>query len=91
MENQPTPGPWEYKKFNLQEKYAVGPDVSKRTADAYGLANARLIAAAPDLLEALKELVSIVAIHQNATENRFAWAEMQLAGEAIAKATGSQP
>lgn len=51
-------------------------------------ANARLIAAAPELLEALRELISIVHIHQTATENRFAWAEMPLAAEAIAKATG---
>jgi hypothetical protein len=50
-------------------------------------ANARLIAHSPDLLMALKELVSIVNIHQRATNNNFAWAELEYAEEVIAKAT----
>lgn len=48
----------------------------------------RLIAAAPDLLAALKEMVSIVQIHQRATGNNFAWAELPCAIEAIAEAEG---
>lgn len=51
-------------------------------------ANARLIAAAPDMLEALEQLLSIVAIHQRATKNNFAWAEVEFAREVIAKAKG---
>ena len=31
------------------------------------------------LEEALRELVSIVEIHQNATQKNFAWAELELA------------
>ena len=48
-------------------------------------ANAKLIAAAPELLEALKQMVSIVVIHSNATGNNFAWAELDEARAAIAK------
>ena len=36
------------------------------------------------LREALRELMSIVSIHQNATRNNFAWAEMDFAREALA-------
>lgn len=50
--------------------------------------HAMLIAAAPDMLDALIELGIIVKIHSEATKNNFAWAEMQCAREAIAKATG---
>jgi hypothetical protein len=52
--------------------------------------NARLIAAAPELLEALKELLGIVRIHSEATNNNFAWAEVEYAEEVIAKATGGK-
>ena len=36
------------------------------------------------LREALRELMSIVSIHQKATRNNFAWAEMDFAREALA-------
>lgn len=36
------------------------------------------------LREALRELMSIVSIHQKATGNNFAWAEMDFAREALA-------
>lgn len=51
-------------------------------------ANAKLIAAAPNLLEALEELMSIVNIHSKGTNNNFAWAEMDFAQKAINKAKG---
>ncbi len=38
-----------------------------------------------ELLEALKQMVSIVVIHSNATGNNFAWAELDEARAAIAK------
>ena len=41
-----------------------------------------------ELLAALKQMVSIVAIHSRATKNNFAWAEMDEANAAIAKAGG---
>lgn len=42
----------------------------------------KLIAA---LKEALSELVSIVEIHQRATNNNFAWAEVSCAKEVLAQ------
>ena len=45
------------------------------------------------LREALRELMSIVSIHQKATGNNFAWAEMDFAREALAttEPTSKQP
>jgi len=42
------------------------------------------------LREALSELMSIVSIHQKATGNNFAWAEMDFAREALALPTAAQ-
>ena len=55
-------------------------------------ANARLIAAAPDLLEALQELCEIVedAIEQKSAKDLDSFT-LQPARAAIAKATGEQP
>jgi len=36
-----------------------------------------------ELEEALRELVCIVEIHQNATKNNFAWAELNCAKEVL--------
>lgn len=89
-----TPGPWETLKFSqheLQTDFAmvkVGKRVHMIGYSDEDKANAHLIAAAPDLLEALKQMVSIVAIHSRATKNNFAWAEMDEARAAIAKAGG---
>lgn len=41
------------------------------------------------LREALCELMSIVSIHQTATRNNFAWAEMAFAREALALPTAA--
>jgi len=42
-----------------------------------------------NLREALRELMSIVSIHQKATRNNFAWAEMDFAREALALPTAA--
>lgn len=42
------------------------------------------------LREALRELMIIVSIHQSATRNNFAWAEMAFAREALALPTAEQ-
>lgn len=40
------------------------------------------------LVVALKELAMIVEIHSGATNNKFAWAEMEQAEEALVRAKG---
>lgn len=51
--------------------------------------DAVLIAAAPELLEALEELVCIVQIHSEATLTNFAWAELSQALALIEKIKGN--
>lgn len=65
--------------------------VHGRSADV-ALANARLIAAAPELLAALREAAELIGVVARSTSNRresSRWADMhRRAFEAIAKATG---
>lgn len=59
METKHTPGPWA--KFGSVIRSLAGSDrkvADVRIIDAEGQANAKLIAAAPDLLEALEDLLS---------------------------------
>ena len=93
-----TPGPWavvgnrtKYVEARLisgliQEVAACGPTAADKGYGPQQEANARLIAAAPDLLEALIELADCGA---------EAWGEdrpcVKWARAAIAKATGEQP
>ena len=90
-----TPGPW------VQDKYGNINDKSGGTIRVEGLAlssgseakaNARLIAAAPDLLEALKEYIaagenSVTATDDVAAMIRFGEAD-KAARAVIKKATG---
>jgi hypothetical protein len=82
-----TPGPWAYRKAfdTSQTFYIEGPDGSwlcKSTISATE-ANARLIAAAPELLEALKDAMATFAnVQFPHGEYRF----MGMARAAIAKA-----
>ena len=106
--NKHTPGPW---KAHFEEAYFVtGPDLGRvammmNLKGAHGMggrrsghesaANARLIAAAPELLEALQELHTIVsrAIHDGDWIVDGACdpdACMMRAEDLIAKATGEQ-
>ena len=92
-----TPGPW---KAHFEEAYFVtGPDLGRvammmNLKGAHGMggrrsgdesaANARLIAAAPDLLQSLKEVVDWLELgdHESVMHTK--------ARLAIAKATGEQ-
>lgn len=64
-----TPGPWELGSghggrgliFPVGLQYPVASTTGFYLADGQGLSNARLIAAAPELLEALGELTKFVA------------------------------
>lgn len=53
-----TPGPWNVRSKQIQ---SVGTD-EKMTAMCYGVANANLIAAAPELLEALQLIIKDLRI-----------------------------
>jgi hypothetical protein len=85
-----TPGPWRIQATSSPGTYLVvaGDDtMDKANGDSFSLqfkeANARLIAAAPDMLAVLKELVEL----SNGWDDHWScWAD---ADAAIAKATGA--
>lgn len=93
-----TPGPWEVS--NLLRSYGsvyVRADRNfVRVYDEWGseemqLANARLIASAPELLEALEGLLCWCQGYEADKLNPHAFSHMESARAAIAKATGEQP
>ena len=79
-----TPGPWEADAagFIVAPCGIVGYGSSMRS-DEESVANERLMAAAPEMLEALMAFVDIPDV-----QNEREWPETKLAREAIAKATG---
>lgn len=88
-----TPGPWRVKRWSAYESGVVAP-VNGQDSDVCGYAlhaNAHLIAAAPDLFEALEIALPALAFLQEregsslADQLRFAKARA-----AIAKALGEQ-
>lgn len=87
--NKHTPGPWSFYddsndgKTNRIEIVAIGKTVARiyHSVPAQDLPNARLIAAAPDLLEALEFVIRGVP---------DTWEGVQQARAAIAKATGGE-
>ena len=93
-----TPGPWEYfPKLSGSENhrgFRIGVNKGWLIADAMpidmdgkeGEANARLISAAPDLLEALKDCLRVVEF----LASDSCPTTIQNAKAAIAKATGEQ-
>lgn len=89
--NKHTPGPWTVNAYNEIESGAVricSVDIEETNAGlngGEGQANARLIAAAPDLLEALKYCAAVCAgevMNKNGLINA-----LEKARAAIAKAT----
>ena len=94
--SKPTPGPWKRKI-----KSVLIPIAPYEWAEAYGgsIANARLIAAAPDLLEALKRMASIIDkmgdmpdgfIHPSPWQTLKCEEALTQAHAAIAKAEGEK-
>lgn len=97
-----TPGPWRIRKFNgcaPDSLYDVETDkaneyhgeivVSVHKVGAHSQANARLIAAAPELLAALQSLFALAVMPSNFTEqNRQDM--LTTARAAIAKAKGER-
>ncbi len=93
MKTQHTPGPWKVSGKNPPMIYArAGLDIVAQCDSAGEMtrdqeaANARLIAAAPDLLAALLALLSDKYLADPINADRMAGAKA-----AIAKAAGSQP
>ena len=98
MNTQHTPGPWNYSgPCEITGRYSIfhnGPlaycaDTTAKPGD--GEANARLIAAAPDLLAVLQEAVKVLdyaAFALDAPEASHFRATIADARAAIAKATG---
>ena len=99
-----TPGPWvvvgsrtKYVEARLvgslmQEVAACGPTLADEGYGQQQEANARLIAAAPDLLEALQDIAEYWNQDQNEAAMADAcWHAIHTARAAIAKATGEQP
>lgn len=86
-----TPGPW-FSQYDDNGFYEIGSEaVSRRVAFTYSEydtdeANARLIAAAPDLLEALQRLLDATTPLFFITQNDHT--AFHQASAAIAKATG---
>lgn len=92
-----TPGPWRYGLAQNYQGFFVAPGNATLTLaavhnyPAHTEANAKLIAAAPDLLEALKKISNWLACSQIASPEDMAqsFGDMEdLADSAIAKATG---
>ena len=93
-----TPGPWvvvgnltKYVEARLpsgliQEVAACGPTAADEGYGQQQVANARLIAAAPELLAALKNMVGLVELVLP-----FDGPQQRKARAAIAKATGERP
>ena len=101
MQTKHTPGPWHIgvRTFHAGrdvygpkgEPVAVADDAITATPEAE--ANARLIAAAPDLLAALEALTACASMSGPAGTTAYLISNerMQAARAAIAKATGVQP
>lgn len=91
MKAQHTPGPWmpswrDYGGVIDKDGYVVAQAATFRNKEVIE-ANARLIAAAPDLLEALQDCVSVMSIELKGLA--VIQPELRNAMAAIAKATGS--
>ena len=82
-----TPGPWKiyYRRGRIQS--IVGNDTYASLLSPLTEPNARLIAAAPDLLEALKETMFIVSRKSTEKERELVFKKSM---EAIAKADGEK-
>lgn len=83
MTTQHTTGPWEVCDYELGLKAISTPNITHYLATEIDAADARLIAAAPDLLAALERIAAGDPMHTSF--NALAISE---ARAAIAKATG---
>jgi len=89
-----TPGPWDYNGYG---RVTTADDEARFVADAYEEDDARIIAAAPDLLEALKPFAECCnSIDPEISDSKdisywtFQAGDFRRARAAIAKALGEQ-
>lgn len=90
-----TPGPWDYFVGNANgrgliriEGEGTGEHIASMPRGAVSESNARLIAAAPDLLAALEDLVGYAAAEIGIPPNEAVGGAFKQARAAIAKARG---
>lgn len=83
-ETKATPGPWEVATSRDVWSAVIAPGVATICMEIENDADARLIAAAPDLLAALKWYVE----HDDTDESEYYMAGQNAARAAIAKAEG---
>lgn len=87
MTQKHTQGPWITDKATIRTQAAPGWLIATIENAIARDANARLIAAAPEILGALEQLVSLFPCFPASSDERKA---LELAQEAIAKATGQE-
>lgn len=107
-ESKHTPGPWTHSNLVVRADRSQKHPMGRQIADCYrelpaghfdegeNAANARLIAAAPDLLEALVGLAQVIEAHVPPGAPAYAGPKFELVGcwhkyaaETIAKAQGA--
>ena len=78
-----TPGPWavNFKKFSevRAENGALVAECKKLTGLVNLQANARLVAAAPDLLAALQRLIACYSVSHSPADRASAWEQAKMA------------
>jgi hypothetical protein len=95
MSTKHTPGPWKVVPHGVEPENPDGCefDVTVDTRSPVGMANARLIAAAPELLEALE--AAVFALEPNGTPvteaEKYRAKAATAARAALAKAKGETP
>jgi len=94
MENvKHTPGKWSYTRNPENTRWIIDSEPNRAIATTAGYepdneANARLIAAAPELLAAATYALEVLAPHK---DDDFAWSAMSQIIRALTQARGEQP
>ena len=86
MNAKHTPGPWKVSMNQIKSNYDTVAQVFTHLVQGRNEANARLIASAPDLLEALEDCVAVM--DRELAGLKVIQPELSAARAAIAKATG---
>ena len=87
-----TPGPWHISFESTNPEWAIvmnagGMTIANVNADSRQAANARLIAAAPELLDALEDIANAQSVYWNNPAEFESWVKRH-ALATIARATG---